>query len=66
MNYRILIAALCLGILVGITIFQPDAQTATGTATFNCYVENEPCSCDSKQCVCGNQTIPAEQCSNKV
>ncbi len=66
MKYRILLAALCLGILVGVTIFQPEGLTATGTATLDCYVENEPCSCNAEQCVCGNHTVPVSYCSKKV
>jgi hypothetical protein len=66
MKYRILIAALCLGILVGVTLFHQDASTATGMATFDCYVENQPCNCNSEQCICGNQTVPATYCIKKV
>ncbi len=66
MKYRILLAALCLGILVGLTFFGQSEVTPTGTASFNCYVENEPCSCDDKQCVCGEHTVPIEYCSKKA
>jgi len=63
MKYQILLAALCLGILVGVTIFtQPEARGVTGSATLDCYVENELCKCNSTECLCGNQTVPAEQC----
>jgi len=62
LKYQILLAALCLGILVGITIFAQPEMRATGAATLNCYVENALCDCNATECVCGNQTIPVEQC----
>ncbi len=65
MKYNILLVALCLGILIGLTIFvQPETLTITGKATINCYVENELCECNEKECVCGNKTVPAEYCKN--
>jgi hypothetical protein len=67
MKIRILLAALCLGILVGVVLFtQPEIRSLTGTATFDCYVENQPCECTSEHCVCGNATVPASYCSKKV
>ncbi len=63
MKYKILIAALCLGILIGVTLFtQPEVRNLTGKAIQNCYVENELCECNSEECVCGNKTVDAEYC----
>ncbi len=60
MNYRIILAVFCLGILIGVTFFsQPEI---TGKAT-ECYVDNELCTCDEKECVCGEKTINADYCS---
>ncbi len=65
MKYRILLAALCLGILVGVTLFaQPEVRSLTGSFEQECYVENELCACDEQKCVCGNQTVPADYCKN--
>jgi len=63
MKYGILLTALFLGILVGLTIFsQPEI---TGSAALNCYAENELCNCDKKECRCGNITMPASYCSDQ-
>jgi hypothetical protein len=60
MKYRIILAVFCLGILIGVTLFsQP---TTTGKAT-ECYVDNELCTCDEKECVCGEKTVNADYCS---
>lgn len=63
MKYQILLAALCLGILVGVTIFTPEAKV-TGSASLNCYVENELCECSTTECICGNQTVEADHCKS--
>ena len=61
MKYQSLLIALCLGILIGITIFtQPVIRT--GAATLDCYVDNELCKCDA-DCICGNKTVPASYCA---
>ncbi|MEM3154567.1 MAG: hypothetical protein QW165_03330 [Candidatus Woesearchaeota archaeon] len=65
MKWQILLAALCLGILVGVTMFSGNSAS-TGTATFDCYVENAPCICNEEKCICGNHTVPAGYCSTKV
>jgi len=66
MKYQILLAALCIGILVGVTIFtQPEARSITGSASLDCYVENEKCECNDNECVCGSHTVPAEYCIKK-
>ena len=56
-KYSILLFALCIGILVGVTFFTP---TITGKSV--CFVENERCTCNEIECVCGNNTIPASHC----
>ena len=64
MKYRILLAALCLGILIGVTVFtQPEVRSVTGSAALDCYVENELCDCNDKECICGERTVPASYCS---
>ncbi len=63
MKYWILIFALCLGILVGVTFFGPAQFTMTGAVPHACYVENELCACGETQCVCGNRTVPASYCT---
>ncbi len=65
MRYQILLAALCLGILVGVSIFtQPEIRAPTGSASINCYVENELCECSTTECVCGNHTVEADYCNS--
>ena len=64
MKYKMLIFIFCIGILVGITIFAPKTNTITGSATENCYVENQLCECGEKECVCGNKTVPADYFTN--
>jgi len=61
MKYRILMFALCLGILVGVTLFGP--TEITGAAT-DCYAFNELCECDEIECICGDRTISAEYCES--
>jgi len=63
MKYVILIFALCLGILVGVTLFMPTSSTITGAVPHACYVENELCACGETVCVCGNHTVPKEYCT---
>ncbi|MCX6708682.1 MAG: hypothetical protein NTW67_03475 [Candidatus Woesearchaeota archaeon] len=67
MRYTILIAVLCLGILIGVTIFtQPEIRGLTGSAALNCYANNELCDCDEKECKCGNITIPKTFCDSQT
>ena len=60
MNYRILLTAFCLGILIGVTIFA--SPTITGQATEDCYLNNQLCECQESICNCGDRTISAEYC----
>lgn len=64
MKSRILLIALCLGILVGVTLFSfQESLTITGAST--CYVENEPCTCEGEECICGEQTVPLDYCLSR-
>ncbi|MBS3147784.1 hypothetical protein J4219_02785 [Candidatus Woesearchaeota archaeon] len=62
MNWRILLFAFILGIVVGFSFIRPHATGAVVT----CFAENEPCVCDTTTCSCGNQTLPAEYCSQTL
>lgn len=64
MNARLLIAVFLLGIVIGVVIFSQSAvkEAITGKATEGCYVNNEPCSCNHSECVCGNITVSAKDC----
>lgn len=62
MKIKILLVALFLGILVGLTMFSNN-NTPTSAAT-TCYAENEPCVCDKVECKCGEIIMPVDYCFN--
>ncbi|MBI4146229.1 hypothetical protein HY489_02730 [Candidatus Woesearchaeota archaeon] len=59
MKYRILLVAFFLGVLIGLSLFY---QAPTGQA-IKCTLNNQPCECNNLNCTCGDQTIPAEYCT---
>lgn len=63
---RILLYALCLGILVGVTVFSNVPLTPTGQVIQDCYVDNLPCSCGPDYCVCGEEKVPATYCTQDL
>lgn len=64
MNYKILIAALCLGILIGLAITGTTPHTTGAVVT--CYAENQPCVCDEIECRCGELVLPVSYCINDI
>jgi len=59
MNYRIIIVIFLLGFALGYVILSP---VNTGAGVLNCYVDDDLCICEEKECLCGSMTVPAEYC----
>jgi len=66
MKARIFLAIFLVGVVVGVMVFsQPSIKEAiTGKIIDSCYVENELCSCNKEECICGNHTVSKDECIN--
>jgi len=58
-----LIAVLLIGIFVGYNLLKEGEMTGASTT---CFFNNEPCTCNEIECVCGEYVIEARMCYDNL